>query len=353
MIWLCKICSETREMWKKTGAWFFKSLPDYELPSMRNTNARSSMRELRPRPQRGSMGKLTAKTDDSTSDDDEVDKQMNNSTFLRRIGSLRLATEALSRSASNIADTGCGGNGVSKNNGGGLSTVDHSVTPLLSRKTSPMDIFGSNRQMNTNNDYHNGQSTIDWETESVSACGSSSKRDCNGANSSSGGGSLVRCGSMSSSWSMSETSSGNSSTITTAGQSLMCREPPLGWLEVSLLYSEADHALDCTMTRARDLPPMNSAATADPFCKLNIVTEYGTTKQKKWLATKTVHKTRSPEFNETIRFFGVEPDELGVSTMYIVLLDDDKFGHDFLGAAKIPLGPVSIFRYSLHYFTMP
>lgn len=23
-IWLCKICAETREMWKKSGAWFYK-----------------------------------------------------------------------------------------------------------------------------------------------------------------------------------------------------------------------------------------------------------------------------------------------------------------------------------------
>ncbi|KAL0267358.1 UNVERIFIED_CONTAM: hypothetical protein PYX00_009650 [Menopon gallinae] len=31
-LWLCKICSETREMWKKSGAWFFKGLPKYKLP---------------------------------------------------------------------------------------------------------------------------------------------------------------------------------------------------------------------------------------------------------------------------------------------------------------------------------
>lgn len=31
-IWLCKICSEEKEMWKKSGAWFFKSMPKYVLP---------------------------------------------------------------------------------------------------------------------------------------------------------------------------------------------------------------------------------------------------------------------------------------------------------------------------------
>ena len=25
--WLCKICAESRELWKKSGAWFFKGMP--------------------------------------------------------------------------------------------------------------------------------------------------------------------------------------------------------------------------------------------------------------------------------------------------------------------------------------
>ena len=27
LVWLCKICAESREMWKKSGAWFFKGPP--------------------------------------------------------------------------------------------------------------------------------------------------------------------------------------------------------------------------------------------------------------------------------------------------------------------------------------
>lgn len=37
-VWRCKICAETREMWKKSGAWFFKGLPKYVLPPKKNTN---------------------------------------------------------------------------------------------------------------------------------------------------------------------------------------------------------------------------------------------------------------------------------------------------------------------------
>ncbi|XP_066491733.1 rab effector Noc2 [Tiliqua scincoides] len=31
-LWLCKICSEQREVWKRSGAWFYKGLPRYILP---------------------------------------------------------------------------------------------------------------------------------------------------------------------------------------------------------------------------------------------------------------------------------------------------------------------------------
>ncbi|KAF9413243.1 hypothetical protein HW555_008465 [Spodoptera exigua] len=35
--YMCNLCAETREMWKKSGAWFFKSVPKYILPDRRTT----------------------------------------------------------------------------------------------------------------------------------------------------------------------------------------------------------------------------------------------------------------------------------------------------------------------------
>ncbi|XP_048468668.1 rab effector Noc2 isoform X1 [Rhincodon typus] len=45
-IWLCKICSERREIWKRSGAWFYKGLPKYILPL--KSTARNSELQLRP-----------------------------------------------------------------------------------------------------------------------------------------------------------------------------------------------------------------------------------------------------------------------------------------------------------------
>lgn len=174
--------------------------------------------------------------------------------------------------------------------------------------------------------------------------------------------SFLRRGSVSSSWSISDSSgSGNSGNSHTQGQAHAqsqsqlqsqfhqqqqqhCRDPLLGWLEIAISYREAFHSLDCTMVRARDLPAMDAAGLADPYCKLNIITPEAHTKYTRWQRTKTVHKTRNPEFNETLQFVGVEPEELGNSLLYVALFDDDKYGHDFLGAAKVCLSTVSLTR---------
>lgn len=40
--------------------------------------------------------------------------------------------------------------------------------------------------------------------------------------------------------------------------------------------------------------------------------------------TKTIHKTRNPEFNETVTFYGVTETDIGKKTFRITLLDEDK-----------------------------
>ncbi|XP_067421891.1 rab effector Noc2 isoform X2 [Emydura macquarii macquarii] len=45
-LWLCKICSEQREVWKRSGAWFYKGLPKYIMP-LKSTKANDL--RLRPR----------------------------------------------------------------------------------------------------------------------------------------------------------------------------------------------------------------------------------------------------------------------------------------------------------------
>lgn len=62
--WLCLICAETREIWKKSGAWFFKSIPKYILPSEKGLIYRQAGSKVL----RGSKGAY--RDDDSSSDED-------------------------------------------------------------------------------------------------------------------------------------------------------------------------------------------------------------------------------------------------------------------------------------------
>ncbi|XP_033041140.1 rab effector Noc2 isoform X2 [Trachypithecus francoisi] len=47
-LWLCKICSEQREVWKRSGAWFYKGLPKYILPL--KTHGQADDPHVRPVP---------------------------------------------------------------------------------------------------------------------------------------------------------------------------------------------------------------------------------------------------------------------------------------------------------------
>ncbi|XP_075445682.1 rab effector Noc2 isoform X2 [Ascaphus truei] len=50
-VWLCKICSEQREVWKRSGAWFFKGLPKYILPLKISSKANElHLRSAQPEP---------------------------------------------------------------------------------------------------------------------------------------------------------------------------------------------------------------------------------------------------------------------------------------------------------------
>lgn len=117
--------------------------------------------------------------------------------------------------------------------------------------------------------------------------------------------------------------------------------PCLGWLEVSLNYDESRETVFCTILRARDLPAMDAQGLSDPFCKVNIITGENTIRHSRWQKSRIAHRSINPEFNETFTFIGMNVEDTGNSQLYIVILDDDKYGNDFLGATKVALGMVS------------
>ncbi|NXV86249.1 RP3A protein, partial [Calonectris borealis] len=133
----------------------------------------------------------------------------------------------------------------------------------------------------------------------------------------------------------------------------------LGALEFSLLYDQENSSLHCTLIRAKvsgplfpllspteGLKPMDSNGLADPYVKLHLLP--GASKSNK-LRTKTLRNTRNPVWNETLVYHGITDEDmqrktlrqgegLGYPAGWISVCDEDKFGHnEFIGETRVSL----------------
>ncbi|KAM5239353.1 LOW QUALITY PROTEIN: rabphilin-3A [Ctenodactylus gundi] len=109
----------------------------------------------------------------------------------------------------------------------------------------------------------------------------------------------------------------------------------LGTLEFSLLYDQDNSSLQCTITKAKGLKPMDSNGLADPYVKLHLLP--GASKSNK-LRTKTLRNTRNPIWNETLVYHGITDEDMQRKTLRISVCDEDKFGHnEFIGETRFSL----------------
>ncbi|XP_048521995.1 double C2-like domain-containing protein beta [Dendroctonus ponderosae] len=130
------------------------------------------------------------------------------------------------------------------------------------------------------------------------------------------------------------------------------RKPPMdtsmGIIELSLNYDQAMGILHCTVYRAKNLIPMDIAGMSDPFCKLNILPNPKITAR---LRTRTVHKTRNPEFNENLAFYDISEEDLASRSLHVLVVDDDQYGHDYMGELRIKLAKLLV--QNTIYLTVP
>ncbi|XP_043833065.1 rabphilin-3A isoform X1 [Dromiciops gliroides] len=109
----------------------------------------------------------------------------------------------------------------------------------------------------------------------------------------------------------------------------------LGALEFSLLYDQNNSSLQCTIIKAKGLKPMDSNGLADPYVKLHLLP--GASKSNK-LRTKTLRNTRNPIWNETLVYHGITDEDMQRKTLRISVCDEDKFGHnEFIGETRFSL----------------
>ncbi|XP_018608535.1 rabphilin-3A-like isoform X2 [Scleropages formosus] len=109
----------------------------------------------------------------------------------------------------------------------------------------------------------------------------------------------------------------------------------LGSLEFSLLYEQENNSLHCCIMRAKGLKPMDSNGLADPYVKLHLLP--GASKSTK-LRTKTLRNTRNPVWNETLVYHGLTDEDMQRKTLRLSVCDEDKFGHnEFIGETRVAL----------------
>ncbi|KAL0965745.1 hypothetical protein UPYG_G00285170 [Umbra pygmaea] len=109
----------------------------------------------------------------------------------------------------------------------------------------------------------------------------------------------------------------------------------LGLLDFTLLYEQENNALHCNILKAKGLKPMDSNGLADPYVKLHLLP--GASKSNK-LRTKTLKGTLNPVWNETLVYHGITDDDMQRKTLRLSVSDMDKFGHnEFIGETRVAL----------------
>ncbi|XP_062844616.1 double C2-like domain-containing protein beta isoform X1 [Trichomycterus rosablanca] len=339
--WLCKICSEQREVWKRSGAWFYKALPKYIRP------VKDPFIDRRPGTEEQSVARSApvnyswahSKVDSSESDgsDSELsDTSSDRKTFISE--SIKRRHSALSELSGSLA-----------------------VTPLQSILTSPSraSLLSESRSSLASKSSSLAPATEDEDTDQGRPLLSAPL--------------LRRAGSLRSSSSSSSSAapaasaerddadgndddldrafgaasaSASSSAPTPTPPSRKEEEPDtegydsddsttLGTLDFSLLYDQENNALHCTINKAKGLKPMDHNGLSDPYVKLHLLP--GASKANK-LRTKTLRNTLNPVWSETLTYYGITDEDMVRKTLRISVCDEDKFRHnEFIGETRIPL----------------
>ncbi|XP_050311012.1 rabphilin-3A isoform X2 [Anthonomus grandis grandis] len=300
---LCMICSETREIWKKSGAWFFKGLPKYILPCDSRFKRSRSVRL--PRKYR----------EEESSSDDE--RRMQSWGRQRRHSGTESTQDVPEQEAANYSVT---------------NNLRPASSHELSKELEPLRSYMG--AINLSGDPKPwDESTSDYKTDTDN--GEASRRESMASRSMS-------------EWNWSDTRSSDDKLLSPSTSSVKsCAEEPqkppvdtsMGIIELSLNYDQATNILHCTVYRAKNLIPMDIGGLSDPFCKLNILPN---AKVSTRLRTKTIHKTRNPEFNENLTFYDITEDDLANKALHVLVVDDDRYGHDYMGEVRIKLAKLRV-----------
>ncbi|XP_055863040.1 rabphilin-3A-like isoform X1 [Biomphalaria glabrata] len=343
-LWLCKLCAETREVWKRSGAWFFKGIPKYTLPEKKAESSKYPMR-MRPSPR----GSVKGKPAGAASPRDSYTWHKARGSASTGVSSSYGESSEQDSSESSDEDFSLMKTKAKKNLDSG--------NPKSVTKSDNASIGSSASRTVHHNNNHPNYSRAESKTSIASASNvagqlsatESSRGDDLHNESDSERSIFSREGSTRSKGKSSLAAEEELDNIDVAINRYVkssntadeehvsspdSEGTSLGLLEFSLLYDSVNNALHCTIVRAKGLKAMDSNGLSDPYVKLHLLP--GANKSTK-LRTKTIHKTLNPEWNESLTYYGVTEDDILRKTLRLSVLDEDAFGFDFIGEFRVPL----------------
>ncbi|XP_075034602.1 rabphilin-3A isoform X2 [Mixophyes fleayi] len=378
-IWLCKICSEQREVWKRSGAWFFKGFPKHVLPQpmpvnkstkpqkppsdLTTSDASASEQKRYPRSQGRGQAEITAPPDQELYGPESTaapsgrgncpppTRKQSESRMALSGGDYAVADQEGRDYSYSTAD-----NEANRNPGGAkranvaqnprpVPPANQSSNLQSTQPAPPASGRSAPRPAPASRfpEGHGGPTPPVSQAEQPYTAPVSREEKPSG---------FIAQGVREDRplrQTVSYTSAVPSPATAAPARQMQPQEDEeeeansydsdeattLGALEFSLLYDQANSSLQCSIIKAKGLKPMDSNGLADPYVKLHLLP--GASKANK-LRTKTLRNTRNPIWNETLVYHGITDEELQRKTLRISVCDEDKFGHnEFIGETRFSL----------------
>ncbi|XP_068167809.1 rabphilin-3A-like [Antennarius striatus] len=298
-VWLCKICREQREVWKRSGAWFFKGFPKHFLPSpMPLSKPKDTVPPEAPAESQGPPPPSPPREPVTQPPAPGPEPKV-------RAGYPPVAPKP------SVGRMAAGGAGIEDAGQGGPVVMKKTV-PVQSSRPPPVA-----SALLTHQGEGGGYSLGPPEQRAPPAVREERRQPA-------------------------------------AYSAPPPRQPPppaeeeedandydsdesttLGSLEFTLHYDQESNSLHCGILRGKGLKPMDSNGLADPYVKLHLLP--GASKSNK-LRTKTLRNTRNPAWNETLTYHGLTDEDMQRKTLRLSVCDEDKFGHnEFIGETRVAL----------------
>ena len=79
---------------------------------------------------------------------------------------------------------------------------------------------------------------------------------------------------------------------------------------------------------------MDRNGFSDPYVKLHLLPGASRSNKQR---TKTINKSLNPCFNEILTYYGITEEDMSRKVLRLAVLDEDVFGHDFIGETRVIL----------------